>query len=193
MNRVFRGFGERIEVKAPTGDLLGALQANRNGLDEMRALCKGALVSPTLADLEKKSPACARPLARMIAGLYGLSDPSEVLELEENDIDPALAAVMVEREAAGFSGLYAMRFVPDPALKEEPLTLLLRAAKSARDLDEVNRNPHSHAAAVAVTKRLCVHGPIEELEKRFPGAFGPIALMILSKAGLVEELTVGEA
>lgn len=197
MNRVFRGWGERIEVKVPDDlELFSGCHPSRpdaGGLDEYRALVKGCLVSPSLAELEKKSPACVRPVARMIGGLYGLSEPSLLLELGEDEIDEATAAIVVEREKAGQPGLYVIQFVPSPALKEPSLTFVLRPARSSRDLEEINRDAFSMIATREVMKRLCVHGPVDELASRYPGAFASISMLILAKAGVAEQLVVGEA
>ncbi len=188
MNRTIVGAGQTIEVRMPSSEEITALRRAKLSPEAARKFVKNCLVSPPLHELTATKPAIVLPLAAQILEIYGLT--TTIFQVDEDEMDGALATAFVEAQTKGFQGLSAVQ-VPLET-EPEPLVFIFRQPKE-REIEDVQRDEKSVAVQEAFVRRICVHGPLDRVEKAYPGLWVPLAMYVIERNGFDEEFRLGKA
>mgnify|MGYP001617861040 CR=1 FL=1 len=189
-------FGKSVEGRQPTLEELAELR--KAGVSDRMALKKLAKACiPSFRDLLKEKPACAYSLG---AAVLAASGSTTVDELLEEELEGEMAAGWVKAETTGFRNLHAFRYCRSDADDVEVVVeLILREPSNDREIDEYLREELKATGPKRFIKKLCVwgapsaHEAVAAIEAVAPGLYNTLALVILQRAGLTSDVTLGEA
>lgn len=182
--------GTDVTARMPSlRELNGVLEAPRSPL-AYKALAKACILVPTYGELAKRKPACGPALGMVVIQASGLL--ADVLEMDEADIPAEVAEAIVALEGKGFVDLQAVKaevggvshvFVQRMAREPEvDAYLKSETAEAAKTLVET--------ITTYPTKEM---GGVVALQQDAPGLYVALAKYALRRAGLVDDIVLGEA
>mgnify|MGYP000101909381 CR=1 FL=1 len=182
---VVRALGQTLTGRWPTLDEIAAAADRDPG--ELKKLAKACL--PGADELIKEKPALSMKLGLVVLAACGVAGPLiEVQEEELEDGDPCVPA-WAEAQKKGFERLHLVRYSrKSPAFDA---SFLMREPRE-REVDEYLAN-ETFQASKAFAAKLCVFGDIDALSENAPGLVRCLSMFVLQKAGLNDDVLVGEA
>lgn len=189
MQREFYGYGQTITTRMPSIDeltLFWRTHAKGSHQEAQKKLAKACLVEPPLADLLKKYPGCVRNISDAVLNVYGAGDTG-TMSLDQDELGDEAAAAWVAAEGKGFGPeelfAFTLRIHTDP----DDLVFIFRMP-SPREIEDVKRDALSIAVDRNFVQKICVFGPLKVIEEKYIGAYTPLAMYALERAGNEEEL-----